>query len=612
MSTKKFITKIFRRKHLSYDCMSTPLRRCLNMFDLTVIGISNMISSGIYVLSGVVAKEKAGPAVVISYLLAGVAMLLSCLCYAEFGARVPKAGSAFTFTYLTLGEVCAFIVGWDAILERMLSAAASAKGWSTMMDGMFNKAVENYTVHHLGVVHLPGFSSYIDLVAFGVTVLGIAVVSVGVKILTNANIAITAVNVASLLVVIVIGFEAGSVSNWSTNSPGGFLPYGVHGIFAGTAALFYTFVGFESVTNAAEEASDPARQIPMAILAALAFTAVTYVGASAALTLMIPYNLIDLGSPFPSALRTLGFQWAVYVVSIGAVVGISTSIVLDQYGLARIVYAMASDGILFRIFAWVHPKVRTPVVASLTFGVIVALLAMLFKYSTLIEFLSIGTLISFTTVSACVLVTRYLDPEGAFEEGSPPSASKRVQNESTAILDRAAAGGGGRGPELKSCFRKCPFFVRHSGSYVVYVAIVLIAIFTMAGMFATDVIGRHKVICAVVLALCSLGIVGCVLVLEMFEQRNRPSSFRVPLVPYIPVASIVVNTLLLTQLPGVAWLRYFIWLVLGLAIYFLYGVKHSVLNEAASKEILTQTNYSSTNITEKKQNDNKETAKKPQ
>ena len=534
MSVRKFIKKIFRRKHLSYDCMSTPLRRCLNMFDLTVIGISNMISSGIYVLSGVVAKEKAGPAVVISYLLAGVAMLLSCLCYAEFGARVPKAGSAFTFTYLTLGEVCAFIVGWDAILERMLSAAASAKGWSTMMDGMFNKAVENYTIHHLGVMHLPGFSGYVDLVAFGVTVLGIAVVSIGVKILTNANIAITVINVASLLVVIVIGFDAGSVSNWSTNSPGGFLPYGVHGIFAGTAALFYTFVGFESVTNAAEEASDPARQIPMAILAALAFTAVTYVGASAALTLMIPYNLIDLGSPVPSALRTLGFQWAVYVVSIGAVVGISTSIVLDQYGLARIVYAMASDGILFHIFAWVHPKVRTPVVASLTFGIIVALLAMLFKYSTLIEFLSIGTLISFTTVSACVLVTRYLDPAGAFD-----SEAKLIQTEKTAILDRgtgggaaaaaAAAGSGRLAPELKHCFRKCPFFVRHSGAYVIYVAIVLIAVFTMAGMFATNVIGHHKVVCAVVLALCSLGIVSCVFVLEMYEQRNRPSSFKVSL-----------------------------------------------------------------------------------
>ncbi|KAK2167854.1 hypothetical protein LSH36_23g08074 [Paralvinella palmiformis] len=596
MAASKITAKIFRRKYLSYDSMSTPLRRCLTMFDLTVLGISNMISSGIYVLSGVVAKEKAGPAVILSYLFAGLAMFLSCICYAEFGARVPKAGSAFTFTYLTLGEICAFVVGWDAILERMLSAAASAKGWSTMMDGMFNNAVENYTIDNIGTIDVTGFSHYIDLVAFGVTILGIVFISVGVKILTNANIAITVVNVISLIIVIVVGFMAGSVRNWTVNSPGGFLPFGVHGIFAGTASLFYTFVGFESVTNAAEEASDPVRQIPKAILIALLFTGLMYVGASMSLTLMIPYNLIDLGSPFPSALRYIGYQWAVYVVSIGAVVGISTSIVLDQYGLARNVYAMSSDGLLFSVFAWVHPKARTPIIASLTFGIIVAILAMLLKYSTLIEFLSIGTLISFTTVSACVLVTRYLDPEGSSD------ISKRPLSETSTILDS------GYGvttaiqhvqPELKKYYQKFPFLVRHSGAHIIYIVIVLIVFFTMMGMFATDINYHNRGYCYFVLVFCTIGLLCSVFILQMYEQRNRPPSFTVPFVPYIPVASIVANTTLLTQLPGLAWLRYFLWLILGLAIYFVYGVRHSLLNEEDSEEKVMKTTYSSTDLTEK-------------
>ena len=546
---ERFKMRLFRQKSVNLDA-GTPLKRCLSILDLAMIGASNMIGAAVYVLSGVVAREKAGPGVVLSYLFAGFAMLLSSLCYAEFGARIPKAGSAFTFTYTTLGEVYAFIIGWDVLLERMLSAAANAKGWSTMFDSMFNNAIENDTIAVFGSIHMLGFSPSLDFVALGVTILCGVVVSVGIKVLTNCNLYLTIVNIISLIIVIMAGYCLGSFKNWTVDSPGGFLPFGMEGVFAGTATLFYTFVGFESITNAAEEAIDPSRQMPIAIISAMVCTCILYLGASSSLTLLVPWDTINIQAPFPDAFRQLGVTWAVYLVAVGALLGIGTSVLLDLFSLTRNVYAMAADGLIFRIFSNVNSLTRTPLIATIVFGLAVGTLALLIDYVALVACLSIGTLISFTAVAICVIVARYsitelplistrtefskVDPDDIHQPIDKPTSTDSDNNDnhnsekSSMLQGKPEQKTGVGGPVLRDCFQQSDLLVRYSGKPVFYITILTIVgcsgamslMFRYKNDIPANVISWGVVI-------CTAGILISVGLMCMFKQTNVPTTFSV-------------------------------------------------------------------------------------
>ena len=342
----------------------------------------------------------------LSYIVAGIAAMLSSLCYAEFGARVPKAGSAYTYTYVTMGEFWAFVIGWNILLEHIIGTASVARAFSASFDSIFEGAIKNGTLTHIGSMNAPWLSNYPDFIALLVVLIVSGFIASGAKTSINFNSVCTIINVLVILLIISVGLSVADGRNWTSQKNGGFFPYGFPGVFAGAASCFYSYIGFEGIAVAGEEAENPSRSIPVATGLAMTVVTLLYVGSSATLTLMVPYNEVDKAAPFPTAFAMKGINWAHYVIAIGALFGIITSLLGALYSLPRSVYSIASDGLFFKIFAYVHPKTQTPIFAIATFGSIAALFGLLFDIATLVEFLSIGTLLSFTIVAASVLILR--------------------------------------------------------------------------------------------------------------------------------------------------------------------------------------------------------------
>ena len=396
-----------RKKTITEDFHETPLKRCLSTLDLTLLGIGHMIGAGIYVLTGTVVKDLAGPAAILSYVFAAFAAILAALCYAEFGARVPKAGSAYSYTYVTLGEVWGFIIGWNILLEHLLGASSVARAWSGGLDSMFNGAIKNSTLKNIGYLshNNEWISDYPDFVAFAATIAVFFVVATGAKFAMNFNNFFTIINLIVIVIIIALGFTYADVKNWKEH--GGFFPYGFGGTWAGAATCFYAYIGFEGVATASEEAKNPEKSVPIATILSLGIVTVLYVLVTCVLTLMVPYTDVNPTAAFPFAFAQQGAEWAKYVVALGTLFGITTSLLGGAFSLPRAVYSMASDGLLFQIFAYVHPKTQTPIWGILCFGFISALMALLFEIETLVEFMSIGTILAYTIVAVSVIILRY-------------------------------------------------------------------------------------------------------------------------------------------------------------------------------------------------------------
>ena len=401
-------TIMTRKKTLNPDILATELNRCLSIFDLTMLGFGTMAGSGIYVVTGSVTRSVAGPAVFLCYLFSGVAAMFSALCYAEFGARVPKAGSAYVYTYVTMGEPWAFIVGWNMILEYMLAAASVGRAVSGTINTMSHGRIANWSLIHLGSLDVgdSSGSDYPDLVAFFSVFVAVIFVMAGARTSANINSLLSGANLLCLALIVIAGFVFADVDNW-TNPAGGFLPYGWAGVFSGSATCFYAYVGFECIAVASEEARNPSRAIPVATCVALVMVCVLYVLCSMVLSLLVPYYDVNAAAPFPGAFAASGQPWALYVVSVGSMFGIVASLIGASFALPRAVYAMASDGLLFTCLSYVNPSTQTPVFAIALFGTLTATLALLVNIEVLVEFLSIGTLMGFAMVSASVLVLRY-------------------------------------------------------------------------------------------------------------------------------------------------------------------------------------------------------------
>lgn len=399
-------TKMNRTKQLPADLMETPLNRCLNTFDITLLGIGHMVGAGIYVLTGTVAKDTAGPAIVLSFILAAIASMLAALCYAEFGTRVPKAGSAYVYTYVSIGEFWAFVIGWNILLEHMLGAASVARAWSGYIDSIMNGYIANTTIEWTGEMHEQLLAKYPDFLAFMVCICYAAALATGVKTTAVLNGILTMVNITVVLMVISLGFWYANPRNWSA-AEGGFFPYGFSGVIAGAASCFYAFVGFDSIATCSEEARNPTVSIPLATMLSLCVVAIAYVLVSAALTLMIPYYSINPAAALPDAFGTLNMPWAKYFISIGALCGMTTTLLGSLFGLPRIIYAMSSDGLLFSCFSKINTRTQVPLLNLFVAGLCSALLALIFDLEKLVEFMSIGTLLAYTIVSASVIILRY-------------------------------------------------------------------------------------------------------------------------------------------------------------------------------------------------------------
>lgn len=556
-----------------------------------------MVGAGIYVLTGAVAKDIAGPGIVISFILAGFVSMLSALCYAEFGTRVPKAGSAYVYTYISMGEFWAFVIGWNIILEHMLGAASVARAWSGYVDSMMGGWIGNTTLELTGEMHEQLLAKYPDFLAFFVCLAYALALGTGVKATAVLNGFLTMINLAVMLLVIVLGFWHANPRNWSA-AEGGFLPYGVGGVVAGAATCFYAFVGFDSIATSGEEARNPTTSIPLATVMSLCAVTVGYILVSAALTLMIPISEINPAAALPDAFGALNMPWARYAISIGALCGMTTTLLGSLFALPRCIYSMASDGLLFKCLARVNSKTQIPLINLAISGFFSALLALLFDLEKLVEFMSIGTLLAYTIVSASVIILRYRPPptdetityapDTPDDEDTTSQSSIDTISPTSEMIEMALVG------RLRPQFRWLePILGRCEPGAACSAAVLLFTVVSAAVCFQLEFswidLYRGTWWALVLYGFLLFCLVACVVVIAAHHQNTRGLQFKVPFVPYLPALSIICNIELMVHLSALTWLRFFIWIAIGMMVYFLYGIHHSKEGESGTSYSMLMT-----------------------
>ncbi len=405
--------QIFRTKNvISHEETEHGLKRCLSAWDLAFLGIGAIIGTGIFVLTGVAAATQSGPAVVLSFIIAGFACTFAALAYAELSAAIGGCGSAYGYSYVAFGEVWAFIIGWDLLLEYSVSVATVAVGWS----GYFNNALTAMGIPlPMLLTKAPKDGGFINLPAFLIILALMGLLIAGVKHSAKANNAMVFVKLITITVFVGVAIFNIHPENWQPFMPFGWfqtLPDGkTTGVLAGASLVFFAYVGFDAVSTAAEEAQHPQRDLPVGIVSSLAFCTVIYIIVAGLLTGVVPYTDLNVPSPVAHALQQLGINWASALISTGVIAGLTTVMLVLYYGLTRIILAMSRDGLLSSLFDHVHPSTQTPVRIIVVCGLVIATMAGLMPLNTLAELVNIGTLAAFVLVCLGVIVLRISKPD---------------------------------------------------------------------------------------------------------------------------------------------------------------------------------------------------------
>ncbi len=503
MASQLLATKSIDKLIAESEAAEHRLRKSLGPWSLTALGIGAIIGTGIFVLTGTAAagetlefhsifkaplldilvhgghavatagRPGAGPAIALSFLMVAFACALAGLCYAELASMIPIAGSAYTYSYATLGEIVAWIIGWDLILEYAVSNMAVAVGFSAYVDSLLRglginlppslmNPVLNGSLHFTGAYfNLPGF-----LVVMALTV----ILVIGIRESAGANNLIVAVKIVAIVIFLIAASHFIQTSNWKP-----FAPNGWQGVLTGGAIVFFTYIGFDSVSTAAEECRNPKHDVPFGIIASLIICAVLYVSVALVLTGVQPWQSLNNAAPVANALLAIGLNKVQRWVTVGALMGMLSSLLVFQLGQARVWFAMSRDGLLPRVFSHVHKRFRTPHVSTWTAGFFVAIPSGIFSLDWLADLSNIGTLFAFILVSLGVIILRRKQPE-------------------------------------------------------------------------------------------------------------RRRAFRVPWVPLIPILSVLCCLVLMASLPLETWIRLFVWLIIGLGIYFLFGRHHTEFAQAPVSE----------------------------
>lgn len=462
--------QIFRTKHIiSSDASEQVLKRCLSAWDLAFLGIGAIIGTGIFVLTGIAAATQSGPAVVLSFIIAGFACGFAALSYAELSASIGGCGSAYGYSYAAFGELIAFIIGWDLLLEYGLAVATVANGWS----GYFNNALMAMNMSLPDTLtKAPKLGGLINLPASTIILILMGVLIMGVKQSAKANNAMVCVKLLTIAIFIAVAAFNVHPENWEP-----FMPYGwfqtldngkTTGVLAGASLVFFAYVGFDAVSTATEEARNPQRDLPFGLIASLVFCTVVYILVSGLLTGVVNYTELNVSSPVAHALTLIGFNWASALISTGVIAGLTTVMLVLYYGLTRIIFAMSRDGLLPQFFSEVNPGTQTPVRVIVLCGILMSLIAGFIPLGDLAELVNIGTLAAFVLVCLGAIVLRISKPD-------------------------------------------------------------------------------------------------------------MPRPFRTPFSPLFPVLGMLSCAALMAFLPALTWLRFMVWLVVGLIVYFTYSIHHSNL-----------------------------------
>src|SRR5580698_3035807 len=396
------------------------LKRSLGPWALTAMGIGAIIGTGIFVLTGVASATRAGPSLTLSFVVAGIVSALAALCYAEVSSKIPISGSAYTYTYATLGEFMAWIVGWGLVLEYALGASTVSVGWSGyftfILQRLFNINIPLQWQHCYWDV-APGMTHGIaNLPAAGIILLITALLVRGTRESGTVNGIIVAIKVAVVLFFIAIGIGHVNPANYhlppgGPAGAGGFFPFGIAGMLGGAAFIFFAYIGFDAVSTTAEEAKNPSRDLPFGIIASLLICTVLYIIVVAILNGIVPFYSLNTNRPVADAVASIGLAWAGIIISLGAIAGLTTVLLVMMYGQTRVFYAMSRDGLIPPVFVKLHPAFRTPWISQILFGILIAAAGAFFPISILGSLTNMGTLAAFVLVSIAVPILRKRHPE---------------------------------------------------------------------------------------------------------------------------------------------------------------------------------------------------------
>uniref|UniRef100_A0A8V0Z7R6 Solute carrier family 7 member 3 n=1 Tax=Gallus gallus TaxID=9031 RepID=A0A8V0Z7R6_CHICK len=600
--------KLIRRRVVDLSSEETRFARCLSTLDLIALGVGSTLGAGVYVLTGEVAKDTAGPSIILCFLLAALSSILAGLCYAEFGARVPKTGSAYLYSYVTVGEIWAFTTGWNLILSYVIGTASVARAWSAAFDNIIGNQISTFFMNKTAL-HLPGvLAERPDF--FALILIALPLLTFGVSESALVNKIFTAVNLLVLAFVFIAGCIKGDIKNWQltvedyinltdSDDPeevriksfgsGGFVPFKLEGVLMGAATCFYAFVGFDCIATTGEEARNPQRSIPIGIIVSLLICFVAYFGVSAALTLMVPYFLLNKESPLPEAFKAVGWEPARYAVAIGSLCALSTSLLGSMFPMPRVIYAMAEDGLLFKFLSRINSRTKTPLLATITSGMLAAVLAFLLDLKDLVDLMSIGTLLAYSLVAVCVLILRYQS-----EQLNSPKAMEMLElngnEEERVVMNPNIAATGTKQKETLSfaaLFSPSADTPTALSGRIVYVcASIMAALVTAICVVLTvgaNALKEGSEVCILGLVVLLVFLLIVTIIIWRQPQSNVRLNFKVPFLPLLPLCSIFVNILLMVQLSTGTWVRFAVWMAVGFLIYFGYGIRNSVEGKNAKE-----------------------------
>ncbi|KAF8106605.1 hypothetical protein N665_0137s0056 [Sinapis alba] len=519
----------------SYDEMSRvravsgeQMRRTLRWYDLVGLGIGGMIGAGVFVTTGRASRLFAGPSIVVSYAIAGLCALLSAFCYTEFAVHLPVAGGAFSYIRITFGEFPAFITGANLIMDYVMSNAAVSRGFTAYLGSAFGLSTSQW---RFVVSGLPNGFNEIDPVAVIVVLAVTFIICYSTRESSKVNMVLTALHIAFIVFVIVMGFWKGDAKNLTRpanpENPSGFFPFGASGVFNGAAMVYLSYIGYDAVSTMAEEVKDPVKDIPMGISGSVAIVIVLYCLMAVSMSMLLPYDLIDPEAPYSAAFsKSEGWEWVTKVVGIGASFGILTSLLVAMLGQARYMCVIGRSRVVPTWFAKVHPKTSTPVNASAFLGIFTAALALFTDLNVLLNLVSIGTLFVFYMVANAVIFRRYV-----------------------------AVGYTRPWPTLS-------FLCLFSITSIVFTLVWKLAPSGSPKWFMLGASG--------VAAIAIVQIFHCVV-----PQARTPEFWGVPLMPWTPCVSIFLNIFLLGSLDAPSYIRFGFFSGLAVLVYVFYSVHAS-------------------------------------